>query len=78
MARGYALAWMRNKTETCSGCGTRPDEWSLDEHAYLSDHWTCEGCARLAEEKSYNLDRSGPEGSIAPGQHVYLRPRPPD
>ena len=72
--RGYALAWQANKRATCSGCGTRADEWAEDDDAYISDHITCEGCARLAEEKTTNLDK-GPDGAFLPGQHAFLSPR---
>ena len=68
--RGYALAWKTHTRATCS-CGTRADEWDEDDDAYISDHYTCEGCARLAQEKTSNLDR-GPDGQPLPGQHVYL------
>ena len=68
--RGLALAWSRNKAETCSGCGTRADEWAEDEDAYISDHHTCPGCVRLAEEQEHNLDMVGDRP--APGQHPFL------
>lgn len=74
MDRGYALAWSRYQRQTCSGCGTRADEWAEDGDAYISDHTTCEGCARLAEEQANNLDRAQ-DGSPKPGQHVFLVPR---
>ena len=73
--RGYALAWQANKRATCNGCGTRQDEWDDDEHAYVSDHFTCPGCLRLAEEAENNLDQV--DGKAAPGQHTYLRPPHP-
>lgn len=73
--RGYALAWTVNKRATCSGCGTRGDEWDDAENAYVSDHYTCPGCQRLAEESQHNLDQV--DGKPAPGQHTFLRPPAP-
>lgn len=70
--RGYALAWARNKAETCPGCGTRADEWADDEDAYLGDQVYCEGCARLAEEQN-NIRRDA-DGRPRPGFHAFLAP----
>jgi len=66
---------MRNKKATCGGCGTRQDEWDADPHAYVSDHYQCAGCARLAEEQENNLEQAGDRP--APGQHTFLRPPKP-
>lgn len=68
-----ALAWQRNKAETCPGCGTRADEWDADPDAYISDHSTCEGCARLQQHQANNLDRI--DDTVLPGQHAFLVPR---
>ncbi len=62
---------MRDKAETCPGCGTRAEEWEADEDAHVSDHYTCPGCARLQEHSRNNLDR-GPDGQPLPGQHTFL------
>ena len=72
LARGYALAWTANNKATCR-CGTRADEWEADENAYISAHWTCPGCARLAEHAESNLDKVGDK--VLPGQHTYLQRR---
>lgn len=45
-----ALAWKREQALTCSGCGTRKDEWEEDRDAYISVHEVCPGCQRIAEE----------------------------
>lgn len=71
--RGYALAWSANKAATCPGCGTRDDEWDVDEDAYISDHVTCPGCQRLQEHAESNLERRGDK--VLPGQHPHLVPR---
>ena len=71
--RGYALAWTANKNATCSGCGTRADEWDEDDDAYIGDQVMCEGCARIAQEQA-NIPRD-PEGQPRPGIHVFLAPR---
>jgi hypothetical protein len=70
--RGYALAWRADQASTCR-CGTRPDEWAEDEHAYISNHTYCEGCARIAEEQN-NVPRDG-EGRPRAGFHMFLQPR---
>jgi predicted Fe-S protein YdhL (DUF1289 family) len=72
MDRGYALAWRRDKAETCTGCGTRADEWAEDEHAYIGDFVYCEGCARIAEEQN-NTPKD--DRQPRPGYHVFLHPR---
>jgi hypothetical protein len=71
--RAYALVWTANRQATCSGCGTRQDEWDEDEDAYISDHWTCPGCVRKHEHQQNNLDRDG--DTVRPGQYVFLNPR---
>lgn len=70
---GYALAWQADKRATCTGCGTRADEWDEDEIAYIGDQIRCEGCAAIAQEQN-NIPK-GPDGSPRPGVHVYLAPR---
>ena len=42
---------MREKSLTCSGCGTRRDEWEADPDAYISIHEPCPGCVRIEEEQ---------------------------
>lgn len=49
---------MREKAATCSGCGTRRDEWQADPDAYISVHETCPGCQRLEEEQANVSDSS--------------------
>ena len=70
--RGYALAWQANKASTCTGCGTRADEWDAEENAYIGDHIKCEGCIRIAEEQN-NVPKD--DGQPRPGFHVYLAPK---
>jgi hypothetical protein len=75
--RGYALAWSRNKSETCPHCGTRPDEWAeargLDDELepYEADTHFCRGCQLLAEE-AQALPK-GEDGRHMPGFKPYLR-----
>jgi hypothetical protein len=71
--RGYALAWTSDKRATCTGCGTRADEWDDDEDAYIGDQVHCPGCAVLAQEQA-NIPRDG-DGQPRPGRHVFLAPR---
>lgn len=49
----------------CNGCGTRKEEWERNPDAYVGDFHTCEGCARLEEERD-----NVPEGTK--GVHYRL------
>lgn len=48
-----ALAWQQVQRTTCSGCGTRPEEWDPtvggDRYAYVADARRCPGCEVLAQ-----------------------------
>ena len=47
-----ALAWRREQTTRCPGCGTAAWEWDESKggsrHAYVADAEACDGCGRLA------------------------------
>lgn len=47
-----ALEWVALERRTCSGCGTRPDEWDPalggDRDAYRAEPRRCAGCEELA------------------------------
>lgn len=60
-----ALAWARLTAEVCSGCGTRPEEWTDDPFAFVGDQVRCSGCEVLEQERE-NI----PDG--ARGVHVRL------
>lgn len=64
-----ALAWTREKRLTCTGCGTRRDEWEQDRFAYVADAYRCPGCELLQQER-----RNIPEGE-GDGVQIYLIPR---
>jgi hypothetical protein len=72
--RAKALAWLAYTRATCSGCGTRADEWQpeLGGHrfAYVTDSRTCPGCELLAMEREQVPD--GPDGR---GVKIGLKPR---
>lgn len=70
--RELALAWQRNKAQTCAGCGTRADEWDEDREAYISDQHYCPGCAALAGERD-NIPEQ--DGKPVPGYLPFLQPR---
>lgn len=73
--RDKAIWWYVRTKETCSGCGTRRDEWNPDkgghEHAYVATARRCHGCAALEEYK--NSDRV-PQGIR--GLQLLLKPNP--
>lgn len=45
-----ALAYQRHVNETCTGCGTRRDEWERDPDAFIADVTICPGCERIEQE----------------------------
>jgi hypothetical protein len=51
--REKALGWELHELQRCPQCGTRPEEWKEDQHAYSAEAWHCRGCevaARGQEE----------------------------
>lgn len=72
--RDLALAWQENQAATCSGCGTRHDEWDPkqggDRQAYVPDVHYCPGCAALEQQ---DLPK-GPDGTPLAGHRRYLMP----
>lgn len=63
-----ALAWQREMTTVCKGCGTRASEWEADRFAYVGQQKYCPGCEILSQEEK-NV-REGTQGVS-----VYLTPR---
>lgn len=47
--RDKALWWLIHERMTCQSCGTRPDEWDDDLHAYSSEPTHCRGCEVKAQ-----------------------------
>lgn len=51
--RDKAVWYQLRKAETCSSCGTHPDEWDPakggDRHAYAAAVHRCPGCAQLEQ-----------------------------
>lgn len=45
-----ALAWLRDQSARCSGCGTRKDEWVRDKFAYVVHTEQCPGCEQVEAE----------------------------
>lgn len=50
--REKALGFTKRQRETCSGCGTHPDEWQADADAYVGWLERCPGCERLEQEEN--------------------------
>lgn len=48
-----ALWWVIHERQTCSGCGTRPDEWDTEQggsdDAYIAEPYLCRGCRVRAD-----------------------------
>lgn len=73
--REKALAWQALKKATCSGCGTRRDEWNPDKggdrRAYIADVDVCQGCAHV--ERMQNTASTDPSLKDRRGLKVILR-----
>ena len=54
--RDKALAWSDLDRQTCSGCGTRAEEWNPtlggDYHAYEAEMVVCQGCVQIERAQS--------------------------
>lgn len=60
------LAFMLDKSERCTMCGTAPWEWEEDRFAYEAMIETCQGC---------QMKDSMQEDAAGGGQSVVLVPR---
>ncbi len=63
-----ALAFLRDRSSVCSGCGTRQREWEGDRFAFVAQSTTCLGCEVIEMERD-NIH----EG--AKGVRIFLSPR---
>jgi hypothetical protein len=72
--RDRAIWWYIRQRETCSSCGTRPDEWNPekggDRHAYVGQVDQCPGCVVVERTQE------APEMKQGRGNHVVLRRNP--
>jgi hypothetical protein len=72
--RDKALWAHIREAQTCSGCGTRPEEWDPDQGgsrtAYLPSVTTCPGCQRIGERQAHLAHG---RDHIPPGTKVHLR-----
>lgn len=68
-----ALAFEALQRATCSGCGTRIEEWDPkrggDRSAYVGQHHQCPGCEALEQEREHNVSDG------LKGVRVYLVPK---
>lgn len=75
----YALAWQAEKARVCSRCGSRPEDWPVDDKGRLlpdpplePHHVECVGCDVL---DSYDEEqRHTNDGKLPAGYQHYLRP----
>lgn len=63
-----ALAYRREQSTVCTGCGTRQAEWDADRFAYVGESHQCAGCEVLEQERENVPDK-------AKGVRVFLVPR---
>lgn len=62
-----ALAWQSHEARRCSGCGTHPDDWAEDRHAFHAEAYQCSGCLKLERLKQAPHVVNG-----EPGLHLRL------
>ena len=55
--RDKALWWLIHQRQTCSACGTRPEQWDEaqggDLHAYAAEPYHCRGCEVMAQGEEW-------------------------
>jgi hypothetical protein len=72
--RDKALAWQELQRQTCSGCGTRADEWDPnkggDRRAYVAEVRVCPGCA--VRERG-EADLNDPAKKAERGKKLWMR-----
>ena len=65
-----ALEWAAREARRCSGCGSDPDEWADDQHAYHAHIGReCPGCAAVERLQKQIESKNVP---LRPGQRVVL------
>ncbi|HEX6668260.1 MAG TPA: hypothetical protein VF061_01805 [Gemmatimonadales bacterium] len=47
--RDKALWWLLHQRQACPSCGTRPDVFAEDPHAYVAEPHHCRGCEIQAQ-----------------------------
>lgn len=75
-SRDAALLWQQDRNETCSGCGTHPDDWDPDrgghERAFVATVIDCQGCRAIAVRQE-RLTKEVEKGKYSPAARVGLR-----
>lgn len=70
-SRDAALLWQKLQNETCSQCGTHPDDWDEDAgghpRAWVATVHSCKGCA-VTDSGQKRL-----EEKLGPGDRVGLK-----
>jgi hypothetical protein len=76
--RDKALAWQEMQRQTCTSCGTRPEEWDPedggDRAAYLYEVVVCPGCEQAERTEAV---MHGDHWKSQRGKKVRGRRRPP-
>ena len=72
------MAYIMEKLERCSSCGTKKDEWDESKgghrHAYKAETWICHGC-EASEAKYAAASENMRESKVDPyGLKVHLVP----
>lgn len=74
--REWALSWQSKQRRTCSGCGTRPEEWNPgeggDRLAFEFLPGVCPGCE---QKERVEENMRGPEWEGQRGKTLNVRKR---
>jgi hypothetical protein len=70
--RNKATWWMIHQQSTCPECGTRPDEWKGDPHAYVPEQHHCRGCEVMAQGQA-DLERMYKGKQVRRGTTMRLK-----
>lgn len=67
-----ALGWQAHEGRRCGSCGTHPDDWDEDKHAYHPEAFQCAGCRDVERTKQAPEVVNGERGlhiRLVPGTH---------
>lgn len=73
-SRDAAILWQRRRNETCTGCGTHPDDWDPtrggSEVAFRAELRSCRGCETHATAQAQITDAHGGGVQVVLVRHV--------
>lgn len=79
-SRDASLLWQQDRDETCTGCGTHPDDWDPKRgghlRAFVATVIDCHGCAAIAARQK-RLEKEVETGTYTSAARVGLRRQVP-